>query len=298
MIDLTLQTAVRFFDRLERIWEGARGRKLVAMLLVIAFLVALLVIELNRLGWLPASLGQNLPVIHLYAIEFAFNVLLATEVISLVFALAESVSRALGKQIEILSLILIRDVFKEFSHLSEPIRWEDVEGVLPEILVASVSALMIFVILAFYYRIQRHQPIVTGQREQSSFIAMKKLISLFILFSMVIILINDVRLALEGIDTSFFEAFFTVLIFTDILIVLISLRYSDSYRVAFRNSGFAVATALVRLALIAPIMVGAILGIGISLFALGLSAAYNLFLPAIPHSSTAEITPQQQVVIP
>ncbi|MEZ4639415.1 MAG: hypothetical protein R2873_16120 [Caldilineaceae bacterium] len=67
----------------------------------------------------------------------------------------------------------------------------------------------------------------------------------------------------------------------DILIVFISLRYSDSYHVSFRNSGFAVATALVRLALIAPIIVGALMGVGVALFALGLSAAYNYFTPEL-----------------
>ncbi len=34
-----------------------------------------------------------------------------------------------------------------------------------------------------------------------------------------------------------------MLIFADVLVVLISLRYSASYHVVFRNSGLAVATA-------------------------------------------------------
>ena len=38
------------------------------------------------------------------------------------------------------------------------------------------------------------------------------------------------------------EPFYTLLVFADILVVLLSMRYSASYQVVFRNSGLAVAT--------------------------------------------------------
>lgn len=76
---------------------------------------------------------------------------------------------------------------------------------------------------------------------------------------------------------SVFEHFYTLLIFSDIFIVLISLRYSSSYHVAFRNSGFAVSTVLIRLALIAPAEISAGVGIGAILFALGVTWSYNSF---------------------
>lgn len=270
----------RIFDSLEHLVEGPRGRRVTAALLVVAFVAAIVIIEVNRLGWLPPSLGERLPTVHLAAISFAFNVLLVAEVIGLIFALANSVSRALGKQIEILSLILVRDVFKEFAHFSEPIQWSQVEPVLADIIAATLSALAIFVVIGFYYRIQRHRPITSDQSEQASFILAKKAISLFLLGALVFIMVNSLWFTvIVGRDTPFFETFYTLLIFTDVLIVFISLRYSDSYHVSFRNSGFAVATALVRLALIAPIIIGSIMGVGVALFALGLSAAYNRFTP-------------------
>ncbi|MGF1504137.1 MAG: hypothetical protein ACFB51_03220, partial [Anaerolineae bacterium] len=77
------------------------------------------------------------------------------------------------------------------------------------------------------------------------------------------------------------DAFFTVMIFSDILIVLISLRYSSTYHVAFRNSGFAVATVFIRLDLIAPPFIDVGLGLGAILFMVGLSASYNNFAPDI-----------------
>ena len=79
----------------------------------------------------------------------------------------------------------------------------------------------------------------------------------------------------------FFEIFFTVLIFSDILMVLISLRYSSTYSFVFRNSGYAVATVFIRLALTSPNHVSVLLGVGAAVFALGVTLAYNAFAPIL-----------------
>jgi hypothetical protein len=83
-----------------------------------------------------------------------------------------------------------------------------------------------------------------------------------------------------------------VLIFTDILVVLVSLRYSSEYRVVFRYSGFAAATVLIRLALTAPPYVNAALGFGAALFALGLTLAYNAFSPVLAPSPAEDEHPE------
>jgi hypothetical protein len=61
--------------------------------------------------------------------------------------------------------------------------------------------------------------------------------------------------------------------------VLISLRYSASYHVVFRNSGLAVATVLLRLALTAPPPWSGLLGVVALVFALGLTLAYGRIAP-------------------
>lgn len=50
----------------------------------------------------------------------------------------------------------------------------------------------------------------------------------------------------------FFQNFYTVLIFSDILLVLIAQCFQPGFRAVFRNSGYALATLLIRLALTAP----------------------------------------------
>ena len=95
-----------------------------------------------------------------------------------------------------------------------------------------------------------------------------------------------------GKSSQFFEEAFSLLIFSDVLIVLIALRYSASYRVVFRNSAFALATVLIRLALTAPAPANALLGVSAALYAVGLMLAYNKFAPVFrdvkPASPAAE----------
>ena len=73
----------------------------------------------------------------------------------------------------------------------------------------------------------------------------------------------------------YFEIFYTLLIFADVLVVLISMRYSIAYPIVFRYFGFAVATVLIRLALTAPRFIDAALGITAAIFAVGLTWVYN-----------------------
>ena len=138
------------------------------------------------------------------------------------------------------------------------------------------SALVIFALLVIYFRMQTHQPISRDPDDQSSFVGAKKLIALALLTSLAVISAEVVwAWFFTGEEISFFETFYTPLIFADVLIVLISLRYSVAYPVVFRYFGFAVATVLVRLALTAPRVVDAGLGVVATVFALALTWVYN-----------------------
>lgn len=271
------------FDGLEGWWESTAGRRGAAILLVAFFLFSLLAIELNRMGWLSAWAAGLVARNHLVAIELAFTLLLAFEVVGLVLALSRSVSQAVGKQMEILSLILLRSTFKEISHFDEPLLWSQVEPALSAIVAAAAGALLIFVVLGFFARILRQHPICRGKEDKSRFILAKKGIALLMLAGFGVIAGHDLWAYLDsGRPESVFEKFYTLLIFCDVLLVLISLRYGGAYLNAFRNSGFAVVTVLIRLALIAPPVVGAILGSGASLFALAIAFAYNRFMADDP----------------
>ena len=286
MPTVLLTRSSQIFDRLESRWETLATQRRVATALTFIFVLGMLIIEFNRRGWLPAGLSEHVPLMHFDAILWAFTLLLLAEVVSLIFALAKSVATAVGKQLEIMSLILVRQSFKELTTFSEPIEWSDtVQEQVLYILSDAFGALIIFAILVFYTRIQRHHPISSDADDRSSFVAAKKIVALLLLASLVIIGIHVVAGWSEGrIESSlfnafsqeYFEIFYTLLIFADVLVVLVSMRYSIAYPVVFRYFGFAVATVLIRLALTAPRFIDAGLGITAALFAIGLTWVYNL----------------------
>ncbi len=253
---------------------------------MVAYLGALVVIELNRRGLLAEPLASLVPTNHFGAVYLAFTLLLVMEVLSLVFALAQSVSRSVGKQFELLALILLRKAFLQFSEFGEPIVWQSIEGDLLQMVADAAGALLIFVVLGFYYKVQRHGRIIEDEDEEVAFICAKKILALAILASFLGLGVHALSERLGGAGYPFFEAFYLLLIFADILIVLLAFRYSTAFRVLFRrNAGFAVATVLIRLALTAPPYFNVVLGVGAALFALGITLAYNAFGPVMAEQS-------------
>ena len=71
---------------------------------------------------------------------------------------------------------------------------------------------------------------------------------------------------------------------TDILIVLISECFHPSFYTVFRNSGFALSTMLIRMALAAPPYFNVLLGIAAALFAILLTKiSGRLFKERLAH---------------
>lgn len=284
-----IRWGARAFDYLDAHWGHVRARKGLGSLLVAAYLLSLLVIELNRQGLLPGPLAEVVPRNHFGAVDLAFTLLLVVEVLGLVFVLAESVAKSVGKQFELLSLIFLRKAFLQFAEFGEPIVWDEISDALLHMLADATGALLVFVVLGFYYQAQRHRKITEDEREQESFVGAKKVVAFLLLIAFLGLAIHNVRGQLVGDPYPFFEAFYLLLIFSDILIVLIAFRYSSSFRVLFRNSGFAAATVVIRLALTAPPYINALLGVGAALFALGITLAYNAFAPVMEDEASSRV---------
>jgi len=279
----------RFFDAFAAWWEGPEARRVVAYVLTGGFLAALFVIEANRQGWVPSDVAVAVSTNHFVAIDVAFTLFLVVELVGLIVGLATSVADTAGKQFEVFSLILLRQSFKELVNFNEePIQWT-LDGVGREavqlVMVDATGALLIFVTMGLFYTLQRHQPITESVQEQRRFVRWKKVIANGLLLILVGLGVNTVLGPfVPGLGGPFFDTFYTVLIFTDVLIVLVSLRYSVTYHVVFRNSGFAAATVMIRLALAGPRYLDAALGVGAALFNVGVAAAYNYVAPAVQES--------------
>lgn len=271
----------RIFNDTEHAFEGLTGQRRMGTLLVMIFIGGLVGIQANVWGLLPPAIAALTPTNHLEAIELVFTVLLAFEAMGLLFSLAYSVSVSVGKQVEILSLVLLRNIFKQISHINEPVVWEEVSHIIVSMATLATSALAIFVILHVYYRHIEHKILNDDESETARFVITKKLIAMVMMIAFAAILaFNWWNSLFHGQPNTTFESFFTLLIFSDILIMLISMRYGSSYRVAFRNSGYAVATLMIRIALITPPLYSAIIGVLSALFVLSIRCAYNKYIPS------------------
>lgn len=260
------------FDPLHAFYEHEKLYRKISIALVFLFVCSLGVIELNRQGLLPAHLVAILPRNHFFAVHAAFTVILVLEVISLIFVLPCSFSRSLGKQFEILSLILIRNAFKELSYFSEPLGYEGNVDKILHILANGFGALLIFALLGVYYKIQKRSEEDSRQIDLYGFVASKKAISLLLLVSFVSMGGYSLYQTILGIDhPDFLHGFYTQLILTDILIVLVSQCFHPSAKMIFRNSGYALSTLMIRIALVAPVYYNVLLGSAAMIFAILLS---------------------------
>jgi hypothetical protein len=266
----------RVYRWLHRGWESKPVQHLVASALITIFVGALLVIELRRLGLLPWSW---LPSNHFHAVRLGFNLLLGVEVIGLVFGLTGSPGRTLGRQFEILSLILLRQSLKELVNASEPLRWEALRPFIWPMVADAAGAVAVFALVGVFYRLEREGGEQKEEHTPELFDASKEAVALVVLLIFLILAgrgVGDALLGHEGAAAydSFFETLYTVLVFADLTIVFLSLRHSFSYENVFRSSGFAVVTVLIRIALTAPPYLNAGLGVGATLLGIALTAAY------------------------
>ncbi len=270
--------AIAVFDRLERAWTSEATRVMLSRSLLVVFLSSIAWIELARHGVADTVFGRSVPTNHLAAISWIVTLLLVSEVVDLIFGLAESVANALGKQLEIFSLILLRKSLDELPKLGEPVVVAENLDVVTRMGADALGALLVFTVTLVYYRLQRHVPISAAPGAVDRFVRTKKLVCLGLVLAFVVTgtiavarftgLAVTPEASASSVDLEFFEVFFTALIFADVAIVLASLAATKTYHVIFRNFAFATVTVFLRLSLAAEPFMNSLLGAAAALFAL------------------------------
>lgn len=261
------------FDRLNHLWEGPRSTRWISNLVVGLFI-------LGSLMPLLIFLNVSIPFPSLspfFAVEISFTILLGFEILGLIFLLPKSVADSIGKQFEIISLLLLRDAFKEFGHYMGELNWDSelLLELLPMV-ADGFGAVLIFGMTALFYRTQKHQKITQSNEEQSEFIGVKKILSLYLALVFFLIVFLDIsRGFTTGVVSFSIQSFFTLLIFTDIFILIFSLRYSSKYFNLFRYSSFALATLFLRLTISAPAYYNVLLAVIAGALVLGVTYIYN-----------------------
>ncbi len=238
-------------DILKRFWHRDTTHKMLSHVLILIFLTSLTIIEFNRQGMLSPALGRHISHNHYDAIYFVFQLVLYIEIISMIFTLPESMSQAVGKQFEILALIFLRNAFKQLSDLTEPLSLTHHTDVVYHILAYGFGALAIFGLLGFYRAmLPGLEKTVAPGPGLNQFISAKKTVAfclLLIFFGLGMYDLLLISQELDGFD--FLLSFYTVLIFSDILMVFLAQGVLPQFHAVFRNSGYALAALLMRLSL-------------------------------------------------
>jgi len=292
-----LEPVTNIYDCIQQFWNNIKTQQFIATFILCIFIFALIGIELNREGVLPIGISMLFPTNHFHAINLAFTLILVMEVISLIFSISCSLSRALGKQFEIMALILLRDAFKELAELPEPVSIANNLDPLLHIGVSASAALIIFVCLGIYHSIRSQQYYIKTSEQRMKYIISKKIIALFLLCMFTIIGIKDAWLFIFFARAeSFFETIYTILIFADVTLVLVSQRFMPSFHAVFRNSGFVIATLIMRLSLSATHPWNAAASVFASVYLLALIWATNHFTPvSVRPQQTEKINTQSAV---
>ena len=256
---------------------------MISSVLVLTFIVSVVLSMLVIEGWISLGKFDEQFINPFFAVEVAFTLLLIAELFSLIIVLPKSVAKSVGKQFELLSLIFLRNGFKEFSHIGNDVLWADIKSEVIGMLMYAGGALAIFAIMGFVYTTQKHIKVTDIEKDQAKFVSMKRLLALLLLVAFIAIGVSDAyALLTESVYHHSFHLFYSVLIFSDIIIVLIALRYTLNYYKIFRYSSFVLATILIRIALSAEEHYNVAIGVASALFVLLLTISYNYFLRDVP----------------
>lgn len=260
------------YDRLESGWHSLQKSKLISNVVILFFISGVIATIASHFHLINIKLGK------FFAIELAFSVLLLIEVFDLFFIITHSVADSICKQFEIISLILLRSAFKELGHLPLNITWDvtSLQSLMP-IIIDAVGAVAIFLITVIFNSKQKHVQITKSEIERLDFVLQKKLVaSMMIIFFIAQIFYSVIIYFYSRvINDNLFSQLYTALIFSDILILILSLRYSSLYVHLFRYSSFALATVILRLSLSAPKYINVMLSVSAGLFILLITEAYN-----------------------
>jgi hypothetical protein len=211
---------------------------------------------------LIAEAGQN----YLTAISTPFNFILFYEVLTLISALPESTTRSIANQFEIVSLIYIRDVFRDIAKAGDLVTEHRLTlETLPMFMDMWAGFLMFFLVAVFQHvALKRTEASSTGvlSRGKQRFIAQKKVVAAGLTVLLLVMAAYNIVLLAMAIwqtlmtgrgaiesATTFYNDLFTVMIFTDVLILILSLVVSGKYELVFRNAAFIVSIILIRFSL-------------------------------------------------
>ena len=270
-----------------------RVERITLLLSLIGFIIHATLIGINSFfdfELLDRELLKN-PISAIYT---PFSFILIYEIFLLVYYLPRSFTTSLIKQFEIICLILIRKVFNDVTQIDFPnASFNDAS--LINLLVDLGCVLLLMLIIVWFHKINHRIIELTSKTsadEKESFPYFKKAIAVILL--VVILLVSVIHLIdfvylemndehlIKGMNNNlnsiFYQDFFTLLILSDVLILLLSYGLTSNHFKLLRNTGFVISTILLRLSFGAQGVMNALLIILGGLFGYAIIRLYYSYL--------------------
>lgn len=268
--------------------------KITLIIAIVSYLIHLLIIFLNTQGIL--EIEQKFFKNPIAAIYTPFSFILIFEVFLLVYYLPKSITAYIGKQYEIITLIVIRKIFKDLAYVELDSNWFQNKDDLQFTIDVLTSLILFFLIYLFYRALQKRAYVSINKPNEEGenirrFVILKQLLAIilvpilfiFAFYSFInwgIVTTKDYSngiLEFSNINNVFFDEFFNILIIIDVLLLLASFFYSDKFYKIIRNSGFVISTILIKISFSSVGVVSNILVISSVLFGYLILLIHNLY---------------------
>ena len=271
------------------------GERIILVIAIVSFIVHLSMIYLVNLGVISLDATSDLLKNPIAAIYTPFSFILVYEVYLLIYYLPKSITIYISKQYEIITLIIIRRLFKDLSSVSLSSDWFTIKYDLQFTYDLVASVLLFFLIYLFYRqsgkKYRNFVPVDSAKEGLSRFIRIKKLLATalvpvlvfvavysFINWFMSIIQHSDSpNISFININNIFFEQFFTILIISDVILLLLSFFHTSEFHKVIRNSGFIISTILIRMSFSVSGLLNTILIVSAIVFGLLILYIHNKF---------------------
>lgn len=233
--------------------------RVILILSLVSFCFHLVLIYLSKLNFISVNDPYNLLSNPISAIYTPFSFILIYEIYLLIYYLPRSVTTYISKQYEIITLIVVRRIFKDISNIDFNNNLFQSSQNTP--LFYDLAAALILFLLIFLFRknsIKSTPNYITNRLK--TFIKIKQwisailipLISILAIYNFIswILMTSSTEAAvfnISGINSIFFDELFQLLIIVDVLLLIFSFFNSDAFHIIMRNSGFIISTILIRL---------------------------------------------------
>jgi len=286
---MILKTVNKIYSQLLSEKRKRQFEKIIFPIAIVAFVVHFMLIVLGNLNLFSGISESENPVKAIYT---PFSIILLYEIYLLIYYLPKSITIYLGKQYEIIALILIRKTFDDLANLSvlgRVIKMGDIQN----LLLTFGGLIILFLLIFCFYKLSGSKADRVDDcdgQDKRNFLSVKEILALGLLAFFVFLFIrslfdlrdlpltiNHAVYAIKTINQTFFSTFFTALILTEVLLLLFTFNLSDKFSKIIRNSGFIISTILLKLSFMVEGLMNVVIILVAVVFGLAVMGIYRLF---------------------